>query len=278
MTYKEALDKGVIILESERIADAKIDAWLLLSFVSEMTKAQYFLKQTEQIDQLTLYKYQDVLYKRAQHIPLQHITGEQDFMGINFWVNEHVLIPRQDTETLVEEALKVIPSGSHVLDLCTGSGCVIISLVVLGQGITGIGVDVSDEALAVAKDNGNRLTGGRVDFVKGDLWQPVTGKFNAIVSNPPYIRTADIEELTTEVKDHEPRLALDGTEDGLFFYREITAHAREYLNDGGWLLVEIGYDQGPDVYALFVENGFKDVEVVKDLAGNNRVVKGHLEV
>ena len=104
-----------------------------------MTTAQYFLKQTEQIDQLTLYKYQDVLYKRAQHIPLQHITGEQDFMGINFWVNEHVLIPRQDTETLVEEALKVIPSGSHVLDLCTGSGCVIISLVVLGQGITGTG-------------------------------------------------------------------------------------------------------------------------------------------
>ncbi|SDH96303.1 release factor glutamine methyltransferase [Pseudobutyrivibrio sp. 49] len=276
MTYKEALNKGITILESERIADAKIDAWLLLSFVSEMTKAQYFLKQTEQIDQLTLYKYQDVLCKRAQHIPLQHITGEQDFMGINFWVNEHVLIPRQDTETLVEEALKVIPSGSHILDLCTGSGCVIISLVALGQGLSGIGVDISEEALAIARENGKRLVGSKVVFEQGDLWQPVTGKFNAIVSNPPYIRTADIEELTTEVKDHEPRLALDGTEDGLLFYREITAHAREYLNEGGWLLVEIGYDQGPDVYALFVEAGFKDVEVVKDLPGNNRVVKGHL--
>ena len=276
MTYKEALNKGIVILESERITDAKIDAWLLLSFVSEMTKAQYFLKQTEQIDQLTLYKYQDVLFKRAQHIPLQHITGEQDFMGINFWVNEHVLIPRQDTETLVEEALKVIPTGSHVLDLCTGSGCVIISLVALGQGLSGIGVDISEEALAIARENGRRIVGSKVVFEIGNLWQPVTGKFNAIVSNPPYIRTADIEELTTEVKDHEPRLALDGTEDGLFFYREITQHAHEYLNDGGWLLVEIGYDQGPDVYALFGENGFKDVEVVKDLAGNNRVVKGHL--
>ena len=276
MTFKQALDKGVLILESERIADAKIDAWLLLSFVSEMTKAQYFLRKNETIDQLTLYKYQDVLLKRATHIPVQHITGEQDFMGISFWVNEHVLIPRQDTETLVEEALKVIPSGSHVLDLCTGSGCVIISLVVLGQGVTGIGVDISEDALAVAIDNGNRLVGRKVDFVRGNLWQSVTGKFNAIVSNPPYIRTSDIKDLSSEVKDHEPRLALDGTEDGLFFYREITAHAREYLNDGGWLLVEIGYDQGPDVYALFVEHGFKDVQVVKDLAGNNRVVKGHL--
>ena len=276
MTFKQALDKGVLILESERIADAKIDAWLLLSFVSEMTKAQYFLRKNETIDQLTLYKYQDVLLKRATHIPVQHITGEQDFMGISFWVNEHVLIPRQDTETLVEEALKVIPSGSHVLDLCTGSGCVIISLVVLGQGVTGIGVDICEDALAVAIDNGNRLVGRKVDFVRGNLWQSVTGKFNAIVSNPPYIRTSDIKDLSSEVKDHEPRLALDGTEDGLFFYREITAHAREYLNDGGWLLVEIGYDQGPDVYALFVEHGFKDVQVVKDLAGNNRVVKGHL--
>ena len=278
MTLKQVLDKGILLLESENVPDAALDAWYLLSYVTQLSKAQYFLKQNEEVDELTIYKYKDVLLKRASRIPLQHITEEQDFMGIPFWVNEHVLIPRQDTETLVEEALKVIPSGSHVLDLCTGSGCVIISLVVLGQGITGIGVDVSDEALAVAKDNGNRLVGGRVHFVKGDLWQPVTGKFNAIVSNPPYIRTADIEELTTEVKDHEPRLALDGMEDGLFFYREIAEHAHEYLNEGGWLLVEIGYDQGPDVYALFVENGFHDVEVVKDLAGNNRVVKGHLEV
>ena len=106
--------------------------------------------------------------------------------------------------------------------------------------------------------------------------QPVSGRFNAIVSNPPYIRTADIENLETEVKDYEPRLALDGTEDGLYFYREITGHAPEYLNDGGWLLVEIGYDQGQDVKDLFISAGFKDVQVIKDLAGNDRVVKGHL--
>ena len=276
MTFKQALDKGIVLLESENIADAKIDAWYLLSFVSGLTKAQYFLKQSEEIDNTILYKYKDVLLRRASHEPLQHITGEQDFMGITFWVNENVLIPRQDTETLVEEALKVIPSGSHILDLCTGSGCVILSLVVLGQGLSGIGVDISEEALAVARENGARLVGRKADFVKGDMFQPVSGKFNAIVSNPPYIPSAVVDELEPEVKDHEPRLALDGTEDGLFFYKKITAEAGDYLNDGGWLLVEIGYDQGADVSTLFKEAGFKDVEVIKDLAGNDRVVKGHL--
>ena len=276
MTFKQALDKGIILLESENIVDAKIDAWYLLSYVSGLSKAQYFLKQSEEIDNNILYKYKDVLLRRAGHEPLQHITGEQDFMGITFWVNENVLIPRQDTETLVEEALKVIPSGSHILDLCTGSGCVILSLVVLGQGLSGIGVDISEEALAVARENGARLVGRKADFVKGDMFQPVSGKFNAIVSNPPYIPSAVVEELEPEVKDPEPRLALDGTEDGLFFYKKITAEAGDYLNDGGWLLVEIGYDQGPDVSTLFKEAGFKDVEVIKDLAGNDRVVKGHL--
>ena len=276
MTYKQALEKGIKILEAERIIDARIDAWYLLSYVSQLTKAKYFLVQNDEIDELTLFKYKEALVKRAEHVPLQHITGEQEFMGINFWVNEHVLIPRQDTETLVEEALKVTPSGSHVLDLCTGSGCVIISLVVLGQGITGAGIDISDEAIAVARDNGNRLAPGRIDFIQGNLWNPVLGKYNTIVSNPPYIPTEDIKGLAEEVKDHEPLIALDGAEDGLFFYRQILGHAAEYLASDGWLLVEIGFDQGPDVYALFVENGFKDVEVIKDLAGNNRVVKGHL--
>ena len=276
MTFRQALEYGVQILESENITDAKIDAWLLLSYVSELTRAQYFLKQNEQIDELILYKYKDVLLMRAGRTPLQHITGEQEFMGLTFWVNEHVLIPRQDTETLVEEALKVIPTGSHILDLCTGSGCVIISLAARGQGITGMGVDISEKALEVARENAHRLVGQKVVFEKGDLWQPVTGKFNAIVSNPPYIPSAEVEKLETEVKDHEPRLALDGTEDGLFFYREITAHAAEYLNDGGWLLVEIGYDQGQAVHDLFVAGGFKDVEIIKDLPGKDRVVKGHL--
>ncbi len=276
MTYKQALDKGILMLESEQIPDARLDAWLLLSYVSGLSKAQYFLKQSEEIDELTLYKYKDVLLKRAGREPLQHITGEQDFMGLTFWVNEHVLIPRQDTETLVEEALKVIPNGSHVLDLCTGSGCVIISLVALGQGLIGTGVDISEEALSVARENGNRLVNSKVDFIQGNLWEGIHCRYNAIVSNPPYIKSSDIEDLEPEVKEHEPRIALDGTEDGLYFYRQITQRAKDFLTDEGWLLVEIGYDQGLEVKQLFIDNGFKDVEVIKDLPGNDRVVKGHL--
>ena len=276
MTLKQVLDKGILMLESENVPDAKIDAWYLLSFVTGLSKAQYFLKQNEEVDELLVHKYQNVLLRRASRVPLQHITEEQDFMGLPFWVNEHVLIPRQDTETLVEEALKVIPSGSHVLDLCTGSGCVIISLVALGQGLSGVAVDLSEEALVVAKENGTRLCNGKVAFLQGDLFGPVTGRFNAIVSNPPYIPTKVIEELAPEVRDHEPMMALDGTADGLLFYRRITEQAKDYLNEEGWLLVEIGYDQGSDVRDLFLANGFKDVEVVKDLAGNDRVVKGHI--
>lgn len=276
MTYQEALSKGISLLESENIADARLDAWYLLSYVTEMSRASYIMEAASPIDDLALYKYQSLLYRRAKHEPLQYIVGEQDFMGLKFWVNEHVLIPRQDTELLVEQALAAILPGSHILDLCTGSGCVLISLVALGQGLSGTGVDISKEAIDVAKENGQRLVGNKAVFYRGDLFAPVHGKFNAIVSNPPYIPTAVIEGLEPEVKDHEPRLALDGTDDGLYFYRKICAQAADYLNEGGWLLVEIGYDQGQAVAGLFQAAGFKDVQIVKDLSKNDRVVKGHL--
>ena len=199
MTLKQALDEGVLLLESAKISDAKIDAWYLLSFITGISRADYFLRQNDAMDEESYAKYQEALRHRASHIPLQHITGEQDFMGLTFRVNEHVLIPRQDTETLVEQTLKEIPEGSRILDLCTGSGCVIISLVVLGKELTGVGVDISDEALAVARDNGARLAGDRVDFIHSDLFDSVTGKFDCIVSNPPYIPSKDIEELEPEV-------------------------------------------------------------------------------
>lgn len=276
MTYQEALSKGISLLESENIADARLDAWYLLSYVTEMSRASYIMEAASPIDDLALYKYQSLLYRRAKHEPLQYIVGEQDFMGLKFWVNEHVLIPRQDTELLVEQALAAILPGSHILDLCTGSGCVLISLVALGQGLSGTGVDISKEAIDVAKENGQRLVGNKAVFYRGDLFAPVHGKFNAIVSNPPYIPTAVIEGLEPEVKDHEPRLALDGTDDGLYFYRKICAQAADYLNEGGWLLVEISYDQGQAVAGLFQAAGFKDVQIVKDLSKNDRVVKGHL--
>ncbi|MCR5417279.1 MAG: peptide chain release factor N(5)-glutamine methyltransferase [Pseudobutyrivibrio sp.] len=276
MTYRQALENGILLLESEKIVDAQLDAWYLLSFVTGITRAQFFMNQREPMDEEALNKYQRLMQQRANHIPLQHITGEQEFMGITFKVNENVLVPRQDTETLVEETLKIIPEGSRVLDVCTGSGCILTSLVVLGQNVTGLGVDISADALEVARDNGERLVGDRAQFIRSNLFEEVTGKYNVIVSNPPYIKTAEIEKLAPEVREHEPRLALDGTDDGLFFYRKIVAQAPEYLTEDGWLLVEIGHDQGAEVYAMFVEAGFKDVQVIKDLARNNRVVKGHL--
>lgn len=275
MTYQEALASGVKLLEANNIADAKTDAWFLFSHATGLTRQKYFLEQKTEIDEISLYKYQEILLQRSKRVPTQYIIGEQEFMGLNFWVNENVLIPRQDTETLVDEALKVIPSGSRVLDICTGSGCIIISLAKLGQGIMGTGVDISSGALNVAIENASRLE-VNVDFIESDLFEKVTGKYNAIVSNPPYIRTADIEDLEPEVKSFEPRIALDGTADGLYFYRSIISNAADYLLEGGSLLFEIGYDQGEDVANLMKEAKFMDVKVIKDLAGNDRVVSGHL--
>ncbi|MCR4694815.1 MAG: peptide chain release factor N(5)-glutamine methyltransferase [Pseudobutyrivibrio sp.] len=276
MKYSEALKFGQSLLEGKNIADAKFDAWYLLSHVSGMTRSDYILKGEDQMPEAEMNKYRAVLEKRADHTPLQYITGDQDFMGLTFLVNENVLIPRQDTEDLVEHAIKCCPEGARVLDLCTGSGCVIISLVAKKEGVSGLGTDISEKALEVAKVNAARLAPGRVDFVWGDMFEPVDGKFDMILSNPPYIPSEVVDGLEPEVKDHEPRLALDGTQDGLFFYRTITSQAPAYLKEGGCLMVEIGYDQGEDVADLFTSAGFKNVEVIKDLAKNDRIVKGNL--
>ena len=206
-------------------------------------------------------EYQIALRKRAEHVPLQYIVGETEFMGLKFKVNSSVLIPRQDTETLVEEALKVVRPGMRVLDLCTGSGCVIVSILHNVSDVEGYAVDISKQALNVAKEN------ARLNDV---------GTFGVIVSNPPYICTDEIAKLMPEVRDFEPMEALDGKEDGLYFYRKIIGQCKQYLNPEGHLLFEIGYDQGQKVSALMREIGFHDVQVIKDLARNDRVVTGML--
>lgn len=188
-------------------------------------------------------------------------------------MNEHVLIPRQDTEILVEEALRGLPKDARILDLCTGSGCILISLLVTREDCTGIGADLSEKALQVAEKNGAQA-GGRASFVKSNLFENIEGTFDVIASNPPYIRTDVIETLMPEVRDHEPRMALDGSADGLVFYRKITEQAGSYLKEGGKLCFEIGYDQGDEVRELMETHGFADVQVLKDLAGLDRVVAG----
>ena len=212
---------------------------------------------------------------RASHVPLQHITGVQEFMGLGFCVNEHVLVPRQDTEVLVESVLEVLKPGMEVLDMCTGSGCILISLLKLCglADVKGVGVDISEEALKVAIRNAEKL-GIDAMFLHSDLFKKVDGVYDIIVSNPPYIRTTVIEELKEEVKFHDPFIALDGKEDGLYFYRRIVEESPKFLKKCGKLYFEIGHDQGEAVSKVMRDAGFTDVTVKKDLAGLDRVVFG----
>ena len=222
-------------------------------------------------------KMQDFLQlieKRAAHIPLQHLTGKQNFMGLDFLVNEHVLIPRQDTEILVEEIMRDLHDGIRILDMCTGSGCILLSLLHYSNDCVGVGVDVSEDALAVARQNADRLAEKQAVFIQSDLFEKVEGSFDLIVSNPPYIRSQEIAGLMPEVREHEPHLALDGKNDGLHFYREIIKEAMLHLKRGGQLFFEIGYDQGEAVQALLAANGYTEIAVVKDYAGLDRVVYG----
>ena len=194
-------------------------------------------------------------------------------MGYPFLVNDHVLIPRQDTETLVEEALKISYTGMKMLDMCTGSGCILFSMLKMKPGSEGTGCDISEEALKVAEANRKRLE-VNAKLIQSDLFEHIEGTYDMIVSNPPYIRTAVIAELQDEVRLHDPWIALDGKEDGLFFYRKIVRESGRYLRKGGTLLFEIGHDQGEAVSELMKAEGYSDVKVKKDLAGLDRVVIG----
>ena len=197
-------------------------------------------------------------------------------MGLDFYVNEHVLIPRPDTELLVEEAMLCISDGMRVLDLCTGSGCILLSLMHYKNGIEGVASDISAEALAVAGQNAERLgLAGQIRFLESDLFEGLEGMgaFDAILSNPPYIPSADIATLMPEVREHEPGIALDGHEDGLYFYRRIIKDALPYLKLSGVLLLEIGYDQAEAVTGLLRETGYTRIEVKQDYGGHDRVVK-----
>ena len=273
MTFREAISFGEEKLNIAGIEDAKNDAWLLLTFVCKIDRTYYYVHMDENMSAEQVAEYESVLSKRAEHVPLQYITGEQEFMGLPFHVNDAVLIPRQDTETLVEEALKVIRPGMKVLDMCTGSGCILISILKNVVDVEGAGFDISKQAINVAKENA-KLNNVTATFERSDLFEGVTDTYDVIVSNPPYIPTEVIGGLMPEVAVYEPLQALDGKEDGLYFYRKIVATASEYLNPDGKILFEIGHDQGEAVSNLLLNAGFKNVKVIKDLAGNDRVVIG----
>lgn len=276
MTLEETLAYGRRQLQEAGIADAALDAWYLLEYIGKFDKSYYYLHGREEIDEEALQNYQVLVKKRAERVPLQYITGVQTFMGLEFKVNPYVLIPRQDTETLAETALAVCKPGMHVLDLCTGSGCILISLLHLVEGLVGVGSDISKQALLVARENA-KANDVDAEWVRSDLFSNLSGTFDVIVSNPPYVPSRVIDTLMPEVRDFEPVEALDGHEDGLFFYDRILQECHGFLNPGGYLMLEIGYDQGEAVSERMRQAGFLDVRVIRDLCGNNRVVCGRKE-
>ncbi len=281
--YKELYEWGRQSLCSAEIPEAELNARLLLEWCCGTDRNALLVHGSRAVSVEECDRYRQAVAQRSRRIPLQYITGEQEFMGLTFLVNENVLIPRQDTEILVEEVLRNLHDGMHILDLCTGSGCILLSLLHYSNASTGIGTDCSEPALQVARQNAARILGEctpeekeRAVFAQGDLFEALDGeeKFDIIVSNPPYIRTNVIKTLMPEVRDYEPLQALDGREDGLFFYRRIIGQAGAHLQGGGMLFLEIGYDQGEDVSRLLREAGYRQVEIFKDYAGNDRVVQG----
>ena len=322
VTYFAARRQVRELLEENGVPDADYDALALLEFTAGLSRTEYFLRAQEVMPEPAREAYAAAARRRAAREPLQYITGQQAFCGLLLEVDEHVLIPRQDTETLVEETRRTLHGGERVLDLCTGSGCIILALKSLCPSIEAVATDISAGALEKARRNAER-TGLAVTFVQGDLFEAlggtelppaarpgaaqgdlpgtgnnnkpellpqaaqsgaesksgsgaVSGRFDRIVSNPPYIESDVIGTLDAEVKDFEPRLALDGGPDGLDLYRRIIGEAPAHLTAGGQLLLEIGAAQGPAVSELLRAAGFTDVRVVKDLSGLDRVAAGRL--
>ncbi|MFR5600921.1 MAG: peptide chain release factor N(5)-glutamine methyltransferase [Lachnospiraceae bacterium] len=298
VTLQQLWNKGKITLKQAGNPDAELDARYLLLDAFGLDTVHFLMTRSQPLgeDEATkdrIARYEKMIRKRAARIPLQHIVGTQDFMGMEFFVNKDVLIPRQDTESLVELVLadakegrlgiwkhtEILLEERQVLDMCTGSGCIAISLAVLGGFGRVLGADISSKALLTAERNRDKLfragNGQSLGFIQSDLFSqiPEGERYDAIVSNPPYIPTEVIGTLEPEVKDHEPILALDGDEDGLKFYRYLAGSCQGYLKPDGMIYMEIGCEQGADVSRLFAEAGYREIQVFPDAAGKDRIVR-----
>ena len=283
MTLVQCLNKAREKLDNAAVPDSSYDAFLLLEYVTGISRTQYLSRQNDNIEAEKLSQYEKLVQRRASREPLQHIIGSACFFGYDYKVSGDVLIPRQETELLVErvlEAAKGYPSG-RLLDMCTGSGCIAVTLYLeltkdnVKCDITAS--DISDRALNIARENAKSLTGrsDNIHFIQSDMFDNIDGseRYDIIVSNPPYIPAADIEGLEPEVK-YDPQIALDGGSDGLLFYRRLADEASDYLNDGGCIYMETGFDQGDDIAAIMRNRGYTDIRIFKDLAGHNRIIGG----
>lgn len=279
MTYRQILQEAIRKLQKAEVEEADNDAWILMSEAFNISRTDYFMKSGDECtDNSRTELFDSMIERRVRREPLQYITGHAYFMGYEFRVTPDVLIPRFDTEILVEKSLEYASDGMKVLDMCTGSGCIAVSyaLQCRERGYDNVAVnavDISSAALSVAADNAMRA-GVDINYIRSDMFTGVSGMYDMILSNPPYIPTRDIEELEPEVRTSEPVGALDGHEDGLFFYRILAAESPSHLKAGGRLIMEIGYNQADDVCSLLEQNKFADIEVIKDLAGHDRVVCG----
>jgi release factor glutamine methyltransferase len=259
--------------------DAAIDARLLLSFLIDYDRVDLLVHGNDSIKQEDYLKYIELINLRINGVPLQHIIGEQDFMGVTFKVNQFTLIPRRETEELVELALDLLSKTNDqiVMDIGTGTGCIPITIALFNKKVTCLGVDISSDALEMARSNGvyNQVD-DRITWLLSDVLNEVPNKYHhsvdMIISNPPYIKSEDVSSLMIEVKNYEPILALDGGKDGLDFYRRICSEGKKYLKPEGYILFEIGHDQKEDVMNILIENGFKQLGFKKDLSGLDRIV------
>jgi len=274
-TTLKVLDWTKEYLASRGVENARLEAEWLLCEATGLDRVGLYLNFEKPLDDEVLADYRGMVARRGRREPLQHILGTQEFCGLEFEVTGDVLIPRHDTETLVDEALARMPRAESVLDIGTGSGCIAVVLASRIPQAAVTAVDLSAEALVVARRNAER-NGVAIEFLHGSLLEPVAGRhFDLIVSNPPYIPSRDIETLQPEVRDFDPRAALDGGLDGLEIYRRLIPHAVSVLTPAGWLLVEVGVGQAEDVSLLFNSTeGYGQVVTARDPAGIVRVVGG----
>lgn len=274
-SLKGLLTDGTKMLTQAGIDEAELDAGYILEYITGLNSAQYFIHSEDIIEKDKAEEFFRLIERRSKRIPLSYVIGTRDFFGLTFKVDENVLIPEQETELLVEEVIKH-SEGKSVLDMCTGSGCIAISIALFGKPSKVAASDISEKALEVARENAKSLKAGEISFIQGDMFENVTDKFDIIVSNPPYIETGEIDELMPEVRDYIPRLALDGDIDGLKFYRIISKEAVKKLNKNGRIFYEIGYNQSRAVAPILLENGFTDVKIMKDYSGLDRIVMAKL--